>query len=142
MVWQQFWRLVVLWATIKEDLIAHIQIKVGVRYKCFKKCSRKVASHEIFYICLTFRSILLVISTSISLVNISALFMINKSDVVQKCPALIRKMWVDMSDVVKNLSWTLYNNLQNATCWHIRDFVQCMVAHRQLFQNWFPWTKS
>ncbi len=51
---------------------------------------------EIFYICLMYGHILLVnlISFSWTLINTSALFMVNMSNVVQKCLALIRKMLV------------------------------------------------
>ncbi len=81
-----------------------------------------------FYICLKFGSILLVILTSFSwaLINTSALLMVSMSDVVQifQCcfdkkktsdvtykyssVPLIEKMLVNISDVVKNVLWTLY----------------------------------
>ncbi len=70
------------------------------------KSHRSSVNDEIFYICLTYGSILLVNLTSFSwaLINTSALFMVNMSNVVQKCLALIRKMLISMSDFVKNFS--------------------------------------
>ncbi len=60
---------------------------------------------EIFYICLIYCNILLVNFTSFcwTLIIISTLFMVNMSNVVQKCQELIRKMLVSMYDVVKNI---------------------------------------
>ncbi len=71
----------------------------------FMKSRRSSVNDEIFNICLMYCSILLVNLTSFSwtLINNSGLFMVNMSNVVQKYPALIRKMLVGMSDVVKNL---------------------------------------
>ncbi len=73
------------------------------------QCSGKVAGHQSIMKYVTsdvWDIILLVnlISFSWALINTSALFMVNMSNVVQKCPALIRKMLVSMSDVVKNVS--------------------------------------
>ncbi len=72
----------------------------------FAKCHRLSINEEIFSICLTYSSIQLVNLTSFSwaLITTSTLFVVNMSNVVQKCPALIRKMLVSMSDVVKNIS--------------------------------------
>ncbi len=71
----------------------------------FTKSYRSSVNNEIFYICLTYGSILLVNLTSFiwALINTSALFIVNMSNFVQKCPALIKEMLVSMSDVVKNL---------------------------------------
>ncbi len=55
------------------------------------------------YIYLIVASILPVILTSFSqtLINTSTIFRVKILNVLQKCPALIRKMLVNMSDVVK-----------------------------------------
>ncbi len=65
---------------------------------------------RIYYICLMFSHILVVILTGFNwaLINTLALCMVNMSNNVQKCLALIRKMSVNMSDVVKRFFWTLF----------------------------------
>ncbi len=69
----------------------------------FTKSHWSPVNVEIFYICLTFDRILLVILTGFSwaLINKSALFMFNLFDFLQKCLVLIRKMLVNMSSFVK-----------------------------------------
>ncbi len=81
-------------------------LTVLLRYHCilescsvFTKCFWLSGNEEMFYLCLTFGSILLV---SWALINTLALFILKMSNVVQKCPPLIRKTFVNVSNVLKN----------------------------------------
>ncbi len=94
----------------KTHLICCFSDLSRTHLKVFMKSHQLSVNDEIFYISLIFGSILLVNFTSFSwaLINTSALFMINMSNFLQKCLMLIRKMLVNMFNVVKNVREQCY----------------------------------